>query len=124
MTKWRGPLLVVEVNGNLVKCQDLITQEVNDYHIEMLKPYVAFRDEDPQKTALPDHEEYVIEFIVDHRILDPTRPRSRKSVEFFVKWYGYSEEQNTWEPYSLLRDAEALDVYIQEHAELCWLLRR
>ena len=117
-------MVVVDVNGNLVKCQDLITQEINDYHIEMLKPYIAYRDEDPETTALPDHEEYVIEYIVDHRILDPTRPRSRRSIEFLVKWCGYSEEQNTWEPYSTLRDAEALDLYIQEHAEVRWLFRR
>ena len=36
MHKWRGPLVVVETNGNLVKCQDLITQEVSDYHVAML----------------------------------------------------------------------------------------
>jgi hypothetical protein len=102
----------------------LITQEVSDYHIAVLKPYIGYRDEDPEKTALPDHEEYIIEHIVDHRLLDPQRPRSRKSVEFLVKWYGYSEEHNTWEPYSVLRDVEALDVYINEHADLSWLLRR
>ena len=36
-------------------------------------------------------DEYVVESIVDKRI-------SNNIVEYRVKWRGYTDEENTWEP--------------------------
>jgi hypothetical protein len=41
-------------------------------------------------------EEYVVEKIVGKRISDD-------QIEYRVKWEGYSEEENTWEPYESLK---------------------
>ena len=39
-------------------------------------------------------------------------------LEFLVKWSGYDESFNTWEPYGELKDCAALDVYSRENRAL------
>ena len=49
------------------------------------------------KLVLDDYEEtetYEVEKILDHRASDT----SAKANEYFVKWKGYSDDDNTWEP--------------------------
>ncbi|XP_031329940.1 chromobox protein homolog 1-like isoform X2 [Photinus pyralis] len=41
----------------------------------------------------PDNEEYTVERIIDKRVNPFTR-----SIEYLLKWKGYSDRDNTWEP--------------------------
>lgn len=55
-------------------------------------------------------EEFEVEEILTHK------PKGRKKtdprVKFLIKWKGYGEENNTWEPYKNLKNAHAaLDEY-------------
>ncbi len=61
-----------------------------------------------------DHNEYVVEAIVNHR----GNPRKRRHMEFLVRWKGYEQGDHTWESYATVKDLAALDEYSAAHPEL------
>lgn len=59
----------------------------------------------PKPKAVEPEEEFEVERIDDHR-------QKGKTTLFFVKWKGYPDEENTWEPKSnLAHAAELLKEY-------------
>lgn len=58
-----------------------------------------------------DEEEYVVEKILKHKIT------KRNKVEFYLKWKGFNEEDNTWEPAENLNCPELIDAYLKDIPE-------
>ncbi|GAA5873889.1 hypothetical protein JCM1840_000216 [Sporobolomyces johnsonii] len=80
----------------------------NKFHVSKLRRYTP-NDADtfpsrqpprPEPVVVGEEEEYRVEAIVDER----KRGRAR---EFMVKWEGYPDAENTWEPLEHVRDTEA-----------------
>lgn len=59
--------------------------------------------------AVLDEEEYVVEKIVDKR-------KVRGKVQYLLKWRGYDESQNTWEPYENLDCEDLVKAFEAEKA--------
>ena len=112
--RWRGPFAVVEVRGNTYLCQDLRTMKQMSFDVSRLKLYQQDPDRKPLDVAATEEQEYEVGQIVDHR----GSPRSKSKMTFRVRWAGYQPEEDTWEPYTRVRDLEALDVYLGTHPEL------
>ncbi len=56
-----------------------------------------------------DQDEFVIERIMEHK-----GDLSKKStLRFRVRWLGYQESDDTWEPWSNLSKTEALHAYLR-----------
>ncbi len=79
-----------------------------------LKKYIQDPQRDNVQVAAVDHQEYIAEAIIAHR----GSPKKKSKMEFLVRWAGYSEEENTWEPYAGVKDLAALDAYLDSHPEL------
>ena len=58
-----------------------------------------------------DREEYLVEEILAHR----GDPKRKTSLEFLVKWKGYTDENNSWEPWNNLKDNSFLHDYLRSH---------
>ena len=58
-----------------------------------------------------DREEFLVESILKHR----GDSKRKTSLEFLVKWLGYSDEENTWEPYNNLKDNSVLHDYLRKN---------
>ena len=79
------------------------------YHVTQLKPFIHDpRRVNPYDIAMHDSQEYVVERIVSH----VGTMRDRYNLRFEVKWLGYEESENTFEPYHELRHNEHLHTYL------------
>jgi hypothetical protein len=108
MTK-RGPFQVTNIIGTKYTLQDLLTGKSFDTHIANLSPFnFDPHRTDPTEVAMHDKEEFEIESILAHRG-DRTR---KKTLQFLVRWRGYAPENDSWEPYSELRDTDKLHIYL------------
>jgi len=112
-SRWRGPYRVTAIAGNRYTCEDLRTQATKVYDITRLKKYINDPGRDPLEVAAVDADEFIVDKIVDHR---GSLPKSK--LEFRVRWAGYTDEDDTWEPYKNVKDLAALDAYARTHPEL------
>jgi hypothetical protein len=111
-TNWKGPLRVINNNQSEYLLLDLITGKEKPYHVSDMKelrfdPLVT----NPLDIARRDYLEFVVEAILD-MIGDIKRKYSHK---FLVKWLGYDDISNTWEPWKNIRDTEQLHVYLRDN---------
>jgi hypothetical protein len=67
---------------------------------------------DPVEVAQVDNDEYRVQEIVDHV------GKKKKDLQFRVRWCGYGPEDDSWLPYSEVRDLQAMDVYLKSHPGL------
>ncbi|KAJ9525373.1 hypothetical protein QJQ45_003214 [Haematococcus lacustris] len=103
----------------------------NVFHVSLVKPYrsdgssaVPGVSSPPPEQWLDGEPVYTVERVLDHRLVntgkrkgkdkksEPKKPR----LEFLVKWQGYGDEHNTWEPRSQLTGCQEL---LRQYAEEC-----
>jgi Chromo (CHRromatin Organisation MOdifier) domain len=108
-TSLRGPLRVVSGSNSRYTLHDLITNKEKEYHVSDMKQFLYDPNHvDPVDVARRDHMEFFVESISSHR-----GNLNRSASEFLVKWRDYPESENSWEPYSNLRDNAILHDYLK-----------
>jgi hypothetical protein len=113
-SKWRGPVSIVDISGNTYSLQDLRTLAIFRADISRLKLFHQDARFDNLDLAARDEDELVVEKIVDHT----GSPRMKSQMQFRVRWAGFEPDEDTWEPYSHVRELSALDAYVALHPEL------
>ena len=81
------------------------------FHVSRLRLYKDPLSFDPNRKVPPHPEpdiidgepEWEVEQILDKRLRGP---RNRRRTEYLVKWVGYSDEHNSWEPESNLEHSQ------------------
>ena len=99
------------------KCWRIATRStssrISSTHIHNLRPF----NYDPARTsplaiAQQNEQEFVVESINGHR---GNRQR-RSTMEFKVRWAGFGESCDSWEPYKALLHVDKLHDYLRANA--------
>jgi transposase InsO family protein len=113
-SNWRGPMRVVDFKKSHYTLQDLVTGKNKSFHLTQLKPFKFDEmDIDPAAIARAEQQEFLVENILAHRKTPGSNKRT--DFEFLVKWRGYDEADNTWEPWEFVRDNDKLLVYLYQN---------
>jgi transposase InsO family protein len=110
-TAWLGPMRVLGNTGSEYRLLNLITMKEKLYHAQNMKLFLFNPHRtDPTDVARRDYVEFFVEKILDHR----GSPKKFSTLEFLVKWSGYDDSHNSWEPYTNLRKTAGLHTYLRE----------
>ena len=66
----------------------------------------------PLQAAVAD---YPWEFIVEQCISMKGEIRNRRKLEFKIRWAGYDESNDTWEPWDHVKNNDAVQLYLYNH---------
>jgi hypothetical protein len=109
----KGPLQVVRSSESKYTLEDLITNKEKDYRVTDIKPFhFDPLNTNPVDVARKDYLEFFIEAIFNH---SGTKKSKEGHLKFYIKWLGYNDDQNTWEPYSNIRDMTVCHDYLISH---------
>lgn len=117
-----GPFEIVEKIGtSAYRLAIPDTWKIHDvFNESLLTPFHApqFRNQQPPGPPPPelvdDHVEYVVEAVINSRVVGRI---GNQSMLYLVKWQGYPESENSWEPEDNLypNAVEAIDDYHRTH---------
>jgi hypothetical protein len=113
----KGPMRVLHHNPEgIYALQDLVTERVHDYHVSLLRPFLYDeRTCTPLQAAVADSlDEFVAEMVVGMR--GNTRGK-RTDLSFKIRWAGYGEADDTWEPWDHCKDSFAVQAFLRAHTE-------
>ena len=113
--KHYGPLKVIkEISPVTYKVQLLTSWGIHDvFHVSLLSPYHEITSHKPNFSQPPPdlinrEEEYEVEHIVNHHLYKKAR-----KLQYLIKWKGYPESDNTWEPANQVHAFDLIKLYHQ-----------
>ncbi len=112
-----GPFEVIrEISPVAYQLRLPIAWNIHDvFHASLLSPY---RETDahgpnysrPSPDLIEGEEEYEVERVINHRHAGRAR-----TLQYLIKWKGYPEADNTWEPADQIHAPQIIKAYHRQH---------
>jgi Chromo (CHRromatin Organisation MOdifier) domain len=98
LPRYLGPFKVKRLIGTAAVELDLPTgwKLHPVFHVSLLKLWDGPLIDEPFTVLVEGFPEYVVDTILSHRL--QTRGRGRPVTMYLIKWHGFGDEHNTWEP--------------------------
>jgi hypothetical protein len=119
-----GPFKIIrEVSPVAYQLRLPLTWGIHDvFHSSLLLPYHETAQHGlnflrPPLELIEDEEEYEVEAIHNHRCFGHSH-----ALQYLIKWQGYSESDNTWEPADNVYTPDLLREYQRKHIKASQLL--
>ena len=107
--QWSGPYRVMENVAGKYKVKDLINDKDKWYHVTQLKQFKYDPEKtDPTDIARRDNSEFYVEKVLSLQ----GDIKKVTSLTFLVKWLGYDNADNTYEPWSGMKDNVKLHEFL------------
>jgi hypothetical protein len=112
---YSGPYRIIKIDGSRIEIQNLVNTQTTVVHISQLRPFLYDPNYiNPVEVARNAGEEFEIDSIVTIRGKQGRRNRFlRTDLEVRVRWLGYSDRHDTWEPFQEMKLSEKFQQY-------CW----
>ena len=108
----RGPYQVMHISVAIYTIQDLVNGKVIVTHIHNLRP---FNDDEERTDPVAVAQQYALEFVIEEVLAHRGDRAKRSTLVFRIRWSGFGEESDSWEPYKTLMHAELLHRYLRAH---------
>ena len=106
--KLLGPYTVMNQIKNNITCRHVATDKIHTFHSDRVTPFIG-NTQDADKIGLLDREEFEVHRIIQHR----GNLRLVSSLQFLVRWKGYTSDFDTWEPWVELKHLIPLHTYLR-----------
>jgi hypothetical protein len=115
--KWYGPFKIIkEISSVVYQLRLLMAWRIhNVFHASLLLPYHETTTHGPNFSRPPPElidreEEYQVERIMGHR-----KTGRGNKLQYLVKWVGYPDSDNTWEPITQVHAPDLIKDYQRQH---------
>lgn len=106
---WEGPFRVINNVGDKYSIENLTTKVIKDVHVTRLKQFVFDpKQTDPTRIAAADKGMFIVEKVLGHQ----GNTKKSSTLKFLIHWLGYPNEDDSWEPWSNMRDNSAVHEYL------------
>ena len=114
---YKGPYQIVDITSQNITVRNLLNQQIRTVHPAHIHPFVVDPNKiDPTEIAQKASQEYVIEKILKINGYQNNKGRYHKTgLEAQVRWKGYDESEDSWEPYKQLRYNTMFIKYCQQN---------
>ena len=114
---YKGPFQITDVNSQRINVRNLLTQKVRSFHPAHLHPFIIDTNQvNPLDIAKQANQEYVVDKILKINGHQNDQGRYyKRGLEFQVRWEGYDESEDSWEPYKELRYNTTFIKYCQQN---------
>jgi hypothetical protein len=114
-TRHKGPYTVAAVDKDEYTMQDMNhPSRTMRAHVTRLREFkYDARNTIPKDVALADTGEFLVESVLAHRGAKKLTRRTRlTNLQFLVKWQGFDDKSNSWEPWKGMKDVAATHEYL------------